>query len=157
MTRTWGNNTFLWICSIHPEIDETGKIKEFIPHVHYKNFKGLSLNLYGCGPFCKFRIPNDNDSSGVYVLTIEEEAKYIGECVKLSSRFNNGYGNISPRNCYKGGQLTNCRINNLIYNVSKCGGHIELWFLKIGTRKIIETHLIDFLRPEWYRKTITCH
>ena len=30
-------------------------------------------------------------------------------------RYNNGYGRISPRNCFQGGQSTNCRVNNLIF------------------------------------------
>ena len=39
---------------------------------------------------------------------------YIGETAGLRQRFNMGYGNISPRNCYVGGQSTNCKMNKIV-------------------------------------------
>ncbi len=75
------------------------------PQSRYKNNKGLLLNNHGSGHFCKFVIPKNCMINGVYAIVVNKELKYIGECVNLSSRFNSGYGNISPRNCFKGGQF----------------------------------------------------
>jgi hypothetical protein len=51
----------------------------------------------------------------------------VGECANLSARFNTGYGNISPKNCFKGVQETNCRLNNLLYSAIVVGQRISLW------------------------------
>src|SRR6184192_3162781 len=123
-TKTWGRWAFEKVCIIYPEKDGSGNVLEFRPQVHYQNRNGLPLNLYGRGSFCKFRIRNDKRFAGVYVLAIVGEVTYVGECINISSRYNNGYGNISPRNCYAGGQLTNCRINNLIYSNTVAGQQI---------------------------------
>jgi len=88
------------------------------------------------------------------VLTVDAEAVYVGECVNLSSRYNNGYGNISPRNCYEGGQRTNCRINHLVYKAASDGRLIDLWFLKTARYKTIESELINSLQPAWNRRGI---
>jgi hypothetical protein len=90
--------------------------------------------------------------AGAYVLTVDDNPAYVGECINLSSRYNNGYGNISPRNCYAGGQLTNCRINHLIHNAVNAGQQIKLWFLRTANRKTIEAELINALKPEWNRQ-----
>jgi hypothetical protein len=62
-----------------------------------------------------------------------------------------GYGNISPRNCYVGGQPTNCRINSLILEMYKRGSQIELLFYETRDRFNIERTLINELNPEWNR------
>jgi hypothetical protein len=65
-----------------------------------------------------------------------------------------GYGQISPRNCYIGGQPTNCRLNHLIYLASKDGKKVDLWFMPTGDRFAIEAALIQQLqtRQRWNRK-----
>jgi hypothetical protein len=153
--KIWGRYTFEFIRAICPEIDGTGTTREFMPQAQYENRKGLQLSSHGHGPFCKFRISNKKRYAGVYVLTVGGQPVYVGECVNLSDRYNSGYGNISPRNCYEGGQRTNCRINNLIYTTSKTGQQIGLWFLRTTDRKAIESELIDILQPAWNRKGIT--
>jgi hypothetical protein len=45
----------------------------------------------------------------------------------LSARFNAGYGNISPKNCFKGGQETNCRVNNLVHSAALAGERISTY------------------------------
>jgi hypothetical protein len=154
MQRIWSNYLFERVCDLRPEADGSGKILEFIPHGRYRNQKCLSLNPYGQGPFCKFRVPSNQRCAGVYVLTVDAEAVYVGECVNLSSRYNNGYGNISPRNCYEGGQRTNCRINHLVYKAASDGRLIDLWFLKTARYKTIESELINSLQPAWNRRGI---
>jgi hypothetical protein len=154
LKRNWSDYNFKLVGTIQPEIDDVGKMREYFPQTKYRNQKGLSLSPNGHGPFCKFRILNNWRFAGVYALTIDGRVIYIGECFDLSSRFNNGYGNISPRNCYEGGQPTNCRINNLIYNSVKSGNKIDLWFLRTDNRMFIEAKLIKTYQPEWNRKGI---
>jgi hypothetical protein len=104
-----GGYVFKGICRIVPELDENGKPIEYSPKDEYNNVDDILLNDYGEGPFCHFRIPNNIKRQGVYAVCVDGKVNYIGECDNLSSRWNVGYGNISPRNCFIGGQSTNCR------------------------------------------------
>lgn len=115
----------------------------------YDNTNSLKLNSYGMGPFCKFSIPDNYQFSGVYCILENGRIKYIGECYNLSQRFNAGYGNISPRNCYVNGQSTNCRINMLILNSIKSGNSVDLFFYRTNDTKRVEYHLIKEYSPAW--------
>lgn len=146
-----GKYDFQYICAIDPEREADGSLREFIPQARYDNATGLPLNRYGDGPFCKFKIPRNMEFSGVYALVVNGEARYIGECVGLSSRYNMGYGNISPRNCFVGGQETNCRINNLVLQQIKAGSDVSLWFLATDEYKLVERELRESLPLSWNR------
>jgi len=109
-----------------------------------------SLHKYGRGPFCQFRIPKNLLYEGVYALKEGQAIIYIGMCQNLSDRFNaRGYGTISPRNCFDGGQHTNCKINNSILKSIKKGRKIELWFYPTHDRHLVESRLILRLQPSW--------
>src|SRR3989344_4229697 len=136
-----GEYRFHKICDIRPVQNGSGAVSEFLPQEQYINEQNLALNKYGVGPFCKFKIPNNHHTSGVYAIVVDGNIKYIGECQNLSSRYNMGYGNISPRNCFIGGQETNCRINNLILNATKSGALISLWFMESEDYKKVEMEL----------------
>ena len=84
-------------------------------------------------------------------LTTDDELRYVGECTNLSARFNAGYGNISPKNCFKGRQETNCRMNNLIYLEAQVGRRISLWFCQTTQRKTIEAALRSTVNAIWNR------
>lgn len=99
-----GEYEFSHIADIEPMREPDGTVRPFLPQSRYANALNIPLNQYGTGPFCKFKIPGHYRTSGVYVLTIDGEIRYVGECANLSARFNAGYGNISPRNCFQGGQ-----------------------------------------------------
>lgn len=146
-----GAYKFNYICAIEPERNLDGTVKSYKPQTRYENKKNVPLNKYGEGPFCKFKIPSNPNVSGVYAVRVEGELRYIGECLNLSSRFNMGYGIISPRNCFKGGQETNCRINNLIYKAAKADYKIVLWFIQTKVYKAIEGELRMSQQPEWNR------
>jgi hypothetical protein len=75
----------------------------------------------------------------------------VGECANLSKRFNMGYGNISPKNCFKGGQETNCHLNNLLYAAILAGQRISLWFFQTTDYKLVEVALRSTLSPPWNR------
>lgn len=138
------------ICKITLEINSEGRPIEYLPQLEYRNARGLRLHEYGQGPFCRFTIPSGFEGkAGVYVLLLDEKPVYVGECGDLSTRYNNGYGNISPRNCYTGGQSTNCRINSLILEAMKNGSAIELLFAESQGRYGLENFLITELNPRW--------
>jgi hypothetical protein len=142
---------FEHVCDIEPAQAADGSVQHFMPQPRYRNLRNLPLNRYGAGPFCKFTIPRKFGHSGVYVLTINGRVQYVGECANLSARFNSGYGNISPKNCFKGGQETNCRLNNLIYGAVQTGERISLWFFQTADYKSVEAFLRSDLNPPWNR------
>jgi len=114
----------------------------------YKYF----LNPYGDGQYCKFKaILNEYSAlKGLYAFTLAENVVYVGRCLDdFNTRINNGYGRISPKNCYLDGQATNCHINELINNVQ---GNVELWVLNLNENDdIIETErlMIKDFKPDW--------
>ena len=46
------------------------------------------------------------------------------------SRSDAGYGSISPKNRYVGGQEPYCRLNNLIFTTVRDGADLFLWFFE---------------------------
>lgn len=132
---------FIKICTLKPHLADQYSVECFEPQHLYINDKNIPLNKYGSGPFCKFKIPRDLFSSGVYLIVINQQPVYVGECVNLRNRFNMGYGTISPRNCFKGGQETNCRINNLLLIEFEIGRCVELWFHSTMDHKAAENSL----------------
>jgi hypothetical protein len=147
----FGEYEFECICDIVPLRGTNGSLTQFMPQERYRNARNLPLNKYGAGPFCKFTIPSRYQVSGVYILTVDEEPRYVGECANFSARFNAGYGNISPKNCFRGGQETNCRLNNLLYAANLAGKHVSLWFLQTADYKQVEANLRYALKPAWNR------
>ena len=142
---------FQEISSIIPEIDENGVPIEYNPKSDYNNTDNRPIHAYGNGPFCRFGIPAFLHKTGVYVILLDDKPTYVGECEDLAKRWNMGYGNISPRNCFTGGQPTNCRINSLILCSYKAGSKINLIFFQTNNRFEIERDLITKLEPEWNR------
>jgi hypothetical protein len=136
---------------ICPARHADGSVRQFMPQERYANARGVPLNRYGAGPFCKFSITNQQQSSGVYLITVNNDVRYVGECVNLSARFNAGYGNISPKNCFKGGQETNCRLNNLVYLAAAAGEPISLWFHRTDKYKLTEGILRSASKFVWNR------
>lgn len=154
--KNFGNFAFEHVGLIQPERDDTGRIVEFQPQARYRNAATAKLHADGMGPFCRFRIGRKHREAGLYVLTVDDAPVYAGECVNLSVRWGpNGYGGISPRNCYDGGQPTNCRVNAAILVEAKLNRQISLWFSPfLGSRDerlAAETQLIQALMPKWNR------
>ena len=144
------DHTFGYVCEIIPKLNSEGNVMEIFPQSKYENKKNLNLNKYGKGPFCKFTIDRKySGKSGVYVILVNNEIQYAGECDDFFKRFGMGYGNISPRNCFEGGQLTNCRINSDILSVFKLKKSIQLYFLETDDRFKIEHELIINFNPPW--------
>ena len=117
----------------------------------YKKF----LNTFGDLTYSNFSIQNKDDYAlkGVYFYYVNEEIRYIGRCKdSMKKRVNSGYGNISPKSCFKNGQSTNCKINNL---VTKYKDDVVLKILVLEDNKEIENlekELIEKHKPKWNGK-----
>jgi hypothetical protein len=142
---------FRRVCEIEPERDPSGKIVEYMPQGDYED-QSAKLHQYGDGSFSRFRIPGNETRDGVYLVYSNERLMYVGETENLAVRFNQGYGNISPRACYEGGQQTNCRINKLILDEIKNGKNIALYYIWTNDRKQIEAQLRNALKPVWNKE-----
>jgi len=149
-TYSFSGIPFVKVDKIELERDSEGNIIEYFPQSRYKNIKNLKLHKYGEGPFCKFQISNSwMWKSGVYIFLVDNDPKYVGECINLASRINMGYGNISPRNCYEGGQRTNCKINHLVLKAIKNKSTVTLLFHETESGSQVEKYLLKELEPEW--------
>lgn len=99
--------------------------------------------------FCKFKLLSDDiDKSGVYIWYINNDVAYIGEASNLRKRFNYGYGNISPRNIFKGGQSTNCKMNRIAMKCFKENIDINIFFYETSNYKNVEQDLLDYNKKE---------
>jgi len=147
--KAWGGKTFDYVCAIVPESDNSDQVRSFMPQTLYAKAASTRLNRYGSGPFCRFHIPKAITREGVYVIARGDQAMYVGLCDNLSSRFNVGYGNISPKNCYVGGQSTNCKINTKILQETLNSTALQLWFLQNADKENMEREMIQHLRPPW--------
>ena len=151
---------FSLVSPIIPECDSSGNPLEYTPAPRYANRKSLPLNKWGKGPFCHFRLETVRPMEllGVYAIVEgNDQVVYIGKCTgrtsTLTKRFNTGYGIISPRNCYQGGQSTNCHINHLVLETVKAGNKLSLFFYETKTRKEASVTEADLIRrigkPGW--------
>lgn len=140
---------FQFVQTIEPKKDIEGRIVEYSPQSLYDGKETSKLNAFGDGTFCKFSISIFEWSgvSGVYAFYSNNELIYIGQAIDFAQRINQGYGNISPRNCYIGGQETNCRINQAILQEIKNGHVIELYFFTTSNYDYVERQLINHYRP----------
>lgn len=144
---------FQLIGELEPRRNDDGTIETRMPQQRYKNANSTPVHRYGWGPFCKLSISDDwYEKSGVYALTADDRFQYVGETKNLGRQVNHGFGHISPRNCFKGGQETNCRINSLIRESAIEGDSINLFFHETDDRKNIKQKLISNLSLPWNKK-----
>lgn len=143
------NYEFVPIQELEPKKNLLGKIKTYNPKDNYSKKDTTPLNKYGKGPFCKFSIDSNLfwGVSGVYALFDDQELLYIGLTQNFAQRFNQGYGIIAPKNCYIGGQSTNCKINAMVLRKYLDGGHIYLYFHGTSDYKRVEAELITEFSP----------
>lgn len=153
MSHKFGDYEFTFVCPIELQRNADGVIEVDLPQERYVKRHLSRLHAYGAGSFCRFRIPSDWSYRGVYIITVDDVPHYVGKCEHLSKRYNMGYGQISPRNCYEGGQSTNCRINKLILAEVQSGRTIKLWFYRTDAHSEVEALLIQQLatRDLWNR------
>ena len=141
---------FVWTARIEPERDSCGEPLEFLPQSRYAKAATSRLHPHGGGPFCRFEVRELPASSCVYAVTVEDDLAYVGIAGNLAVRWGLGqFGLIQPRNCYVGGQSTNCRINNLLLAEARRRSRVELWRYETPERKQVESVLLDALDPPW--------
>ncbi|MEI6406995.1 MAG: hypothetical protein WCO85_05645 [Actinomycetes bacterium] len=127
------------------------------PHLEYDNKNGLQLLDSGVGPFVLLRLsPPPPDMTGVYsVVQNGTQVMYIGRAEKsIRQRWRSGASTISPRNCFQGGQSTNCHLNIVIHQSIIDGHRLELFVLLTPDFDLIETGLIAKLQPPWNKRGI---
>lgn len=142
---------FEFIQELTPAKNAVGKIKTFDPKNRYMKRKTTPLNRYGEGPFCRFSLNAGEywGVAGVYALFDDESLLYIGLTQNFAQRFNQGYGIIAPKNCYVGGQSTNCKINSMVLSKYQNGNHIYLFFCETTDYKNVEAELIAAFSPPY--------
>jgi hypothetical protein len=102
--------------------------------------------------FCDFSIAKSipSKAKGIYCFTIGEAIKYFGRSHDpFEKRLNQGYGHISPKNCYRDGQSTNCHVNSII---AKNYSVVSFYVCPIENDLEIdqlERLLINSYKPEW--------
>ena len=136
-----GKYEFNYIETLELLNNKEGKLY-YKPQSRYKKAKESSLHEFGNGEFCKFKLNNAKNISGVYAWIINDEVIYIGEAVNFKKRFNMCYGIISPRNCFVGGQKTNCKMNKVVLDTYKNGQNIDIYFYETKDYKAIEKELL---------------
>jgi hypothetical protein len=151
---TFSGRIFEHLGEIDPAKDEDGQYLSLSPQARFKGASTSRLHAYGKGPFCRFVIARGRHNPGLYVLTCADYPVYAGECADVGRRWGaGGYGGISPRNCFVGGQATNCRVNAAILAEVQGGQRIDLWFVVFSgsreERKAAEEQLIQALNPPW--------
>jgi len=153
ITLTVNEHRFDYVSEIKPERSDNGIIEALTPQQKYRDANSSFIHRYGWGPFCRFSIPTQwIGKSGVYVLCSCNEIMYIGETQDLGTRFNQGYGTISPRNCFDGGQETNCRINTHIRDEVVAGNSVSLFYRETENRAELESELVEHINPPWNRE-----
>lgn len=114
----------------------------------YKRF----LNKYGDAVYSQFWLthPQDFMKKGVYFYFLNGEVVYVGRCKdNMKNRVNSGYRKVTPKNCFKDGQSTNCRLNSLITTV-KDRISLQLYVLEDDAEiERFEKDLIRELNPIW--------
>lgn len=158
MKRRIGGRKFQRVGAIKLETAAMGRPRTYRPQARYNNVRRLSLHKYGALEYCRFSIAGGDHREGVYALTVGRRVVYVGECSDLAQRFGSrGYGAISPRNCYEGGQSTNCKINHLILRSTRVRKKVVLWFFPTKRRKSTEAEIIGKMSPPWNKQRPHSH
>jgi hypothetical protein len=155
------------VCDVEPDRTDRGVVDVHVPQSDYDRRDEKGVHDYGWGPFCAFGVPDDGTHCpGVYALAVEDDVVYVGETKDLYDQFANGYGRISPANCFEGGQQTNCRLNTAIFHAARAGDRVSLHLHATddfgGTeeenralRRIIKDDLVTALDPAWNKESGT--
>ena len=150
-TMNIGGHLFSLGSAIEVRRNQDGTPVLNFPSQRYDNVRKLRLNKHGEGPFVFLRLATLPAEQGVYaVVASDGQVLYIGQTADtIRNRWQMGYATIQPRNCFEGGQSTNCRVNNLIYRAINEGRHLELYIIVTPEFDAIERELIARFQPPW--------
>ena len=130
MTKALSLNGIRFVAPVEiaPRKTPNGSVRAYMPQSRYQKAGAKPLNRHGAGPFCHFKVAGLPPAQGVYVLVIDGVPRYVGKAANLAQRWGpQGYGAISPANCFTGGQPTNCRINHETFKAARSSRCIQLW------------------------------
>jgi len=107
----------------------------------------LFLNKNGDDKYCYFKVSQASKiEKGLYFIKVNDSLKYIGRCLtNFDDRINKNYGKITPTNCYKDGQSTNCHINSKINLYTD--SNISISFHRMRNTidiKLLEKNILDY-------------
>ena len=149
-TLSLGGHTFRWAGAVEPVREPSGAIREHMPQGQYANARRLDLNPHGHGPFCGFSVPDLPSDPGVYAVSVAKRVVYVGRSVDLRRQWgSNGFGHISPANCFTGGRPTNCKVNHRILMEARARRAIDLWIHETSNADPVRSQLIRCLNPAW--------
>lgn len=116
------------------------------------DFYKLFLNKYGDAVYSRFWLVNSRDftKKGVYFYKLNNKIVYVGRCKdNMKKRINSGYGKVTPKNCFRDGQSTNCRLNSLITK-HQSRVSLQLYALEDDAKIVeLEKKYIHDLKPIW--------
>lgn len=154
-TKIWGGKPFRLFSAIEPVTDAEGRPEET---QHFEPGTP-NLNRYGHLSFCHFAAPDLPRTSGVYVITVDDEPVYVGKTRDLREVWSSrGYAQIFPSNCRRKtkdtgkGQSTSCRINHRILCVARNGLTIDLWIHETTAPESLKATVVEELDPPWNRR-----
>ena len=130
-----------------------GSVTEYAPQTRYAKRASTKLNRHGEGVFCRLSVSGLPISGGIYLVISDGEVRYVGKAANLHNRWAAGqYGTIQPKNCYVGGQSTNCHINKRVLEDTRLSRKLELLYVVEdlpSERALVENHLFDEFKPVW--------
>ena len=147
---TLAGQVFQHFVRIAPDVGLDGKPVAYMPQSRYRAARSTPLNRHGAGPFCRFVVLGLPAAPGVYAITVARKLAYVGIAADLQQRWGpSGYAQIQPKNCFKGGQSTNCKVNHAILSATQDQLAVDLWIHRTDDPRPLEARLIAALAPPW--------
>ena len=167
------NYDIIYAGILRPALNESREPITHKPCLLYNNKKNYPLLENGNRDFCycvltdsselnklpekvKINLPKE---PGVYLWVINGIVQYVGRATgsktdTLYSRFRSGYGNISPKNCYKGGQSTNIKMNGLVLDSYRNKEEIKIYYILAKNSEDAKCIEADLISTNWERKEL---
>jgi hypothetical protein len=152
-----GGYEFLHASAIDFRRSQAGSPVLDVPSSRYNNTQNLPLHEFGAGPFVFLQLtPRPPQVPGVYAVVMDRsQIMYVGQAESnMWARWRSGAARISPKNCFQGGQSTNCYLNIQIHQSIAAKRSLDLYVLATSDYDAIENDLIDRLQPPWNRRGI---
>ena len=151
INQTLDRNTYK---NLKNKIEFDTPLGEFLFKLKEKGDKSYLkfLNNYGDKTYSHFGIVESDvdNKKGIYSYYLNDEIQYIGITKdNFKKRINSGYGKISPKNCYKDGQSTNCHLNWLISSSFKNIKFFVYIMDELEGIENLEKQLIEKYNPSW--------
>ncbi len=147
--RRFCGHDFEFVADIELKRDLDQEIILGNPEDRYRMASTAKLHRHGQGPFCELSISFEPSVAGAFILTVEDEAAYVGTAEDLQRRINSQIGHISPSDCYSRGQPTNCRLNKLILEEALAGRAVQVWLRRTADPSSLKSELRGGLDLAW--------